>query len=353
MIGYCALQQKRWIMAKSPRTPKPIAAKTALVKPVAPEAEKAAPEKAVAKSPAPTKATVKETPKQTEVSSVALTAGLKPVPAPAAKPVTAPVVARKRATAVSPAPKPPIASVKAQPPAAVPVASAPAPAPKEQPVKVAAKPAPAAPQPVVMAASVPVAPVEAENNSEISPPPSQPGLGDKAIAATPVPQTLTTPYLEGNAIMNEAIETGKKFAEESKDRVQSVMTEMNDKAKLAMERSSKAMEELGDLTKGNLEAMVETSKIAAKGMEQISQHMAEVGRSSFERTSASLKNFASIKSPTEFFQLNSELMTAAFDTMASETAKASEAMLKLAGEIAQPLSNRASVVSDRIKSIAA
>lgn len=153
--------------------------------------------------------------------------------------------------------------------------------------------------------------------------------------------------------MNEAIETGRKFAEDSKERVQSVMTDFNDKAKSAMERSSKAMEELGDLTKGNLEAMVETSKIAAKGFEQISQHMAEAGRSSFERTSATLKNYASVKSPTEFFQLNSELMTSAFDTMASETAKASEAMLKLAGEIAQPLSNRVSVVSDRIKTIAA
>lgn len=153
--------------------------------------------------------------------------------------------------------------------------------------------------------------------------------------------------------MNEAIATGTKFAEQSKERVQSVMTEMNDKAKIAMERSSKAMEELGDLTKGNLEAIVETSKIAAKGFEQISQHMAEVGRSNFERTSATMKNFASIKSPTEFFQLQSELMTSAFDSMASETAKASEAMMKLAGEIAQPLSNRVSVVSDRMKTIAA
>ncbi len=344
-------------MAKPPRTPKPIAAKAVPVKsaPAGPKSalpEKTTPGKAMATNASPEKAAPEKAApeKTTEVSSVALTAGLKPAPASSAKPVTAPVEARKRAVAASP--KPPVATVT--PPSPAPVAAA----PKAQPVKAEpAPPPPAASQPAAQAAPAPVEPakarIETESKTEISPPPPQPGTGENPIAATPVPQTLTTPYLEGNAIMNEAIETGRKFAEDSKERVQSVMTEMNDKAKLAMERSSKAMEELGDLTKGNLEAMVETSKIAAKGMEQISQHMAEVGRSSFERTSATLKNYASIKSPTEFFQLNSELMTAAFDTMASETAKASEAMLKLAGEIAQPLSNRVSVVSDRIKSIAA
>lgn len=153
--------------------------------------------------------------------------------------------------------------------------------------------------------------------------------------------------------MNEAIETTKKFAEETKTRVQSMFADMNDKAKSAMEKSSKAMEEIGDIAKGNVEAVVESSKIAAKGFENIGQNAAEYGRVSFEKTSATLKSFASIKSPAEFFQLQSELVTSAFDTLASETAKTSEAMLKLAGEIAQPISSRVAVVSDKIKTFTA
>src|SRR6202007_2910443 len=95
-----------------------------------------------------------------------------------------------------------------------------------------------------------------------------------------------------------------------------------------------------DIAKGNLEAIVESSKIAAKGFETLGQSAAEYGRSSFEKTSATLKSFASVKSPTEFFQLQSELFTSAFDALASETAKNSEAVLKLAGEIAQPIRSR-------------
>jgi phasin family protein len=120
-----------------------------------------------------------------------------------------------------------------------------------------------------------------------------------------------------------------------------------------MEKSSKAFEEMGDLTKGNLEAIVESSKIAAKGVESLSQGAADFGRKSFEKTSATMKSFASVKTPAEFFQLQSELMSSMLDSFASESAKSSEAMLKLASEISQPLSNRVSVVTEKMKSIAA
>lgn len=184
--------------------------------------------------------------------------------------------------------------------------------------------------------------------------PSQPVVAEPFAAAMESVALWRTPeILEGNQIMNEAIETTKKFAEDTKTRVQSLLADMNDKAKAAMEKSSKAMEEIGDLTKGNLEAVVESSKIAAKGFESIGQSAAEYGRLSFEKTSATFKGFASVKSPAEFLQLQSELVTSTFDAIASESAKTSEAMLKLAGEIAQPISSRVAVVSDKFKSLAA
>ncbi len=181
-------------------------------------------------------------------------------------------------------------------------------------------------------------------------------------AAVPAePETVTQsvaipaaePIKKGPEIMTDVIETSKAFAEDAKARIQSAVAELNEKAKVAMEKSTKAMEELGELTKGNLEAMVESSKIAAKGVEAMGQDAAEYGRKSFEKTSATIKSFAAVKSPTEFFQLQSELMTSTFDTLAAEAAKTSEAMLKLAGEIAQPISSRVAIVSDKIKSLAA
>lgn len=321
-------------MAKPPRTPKLPTAKPAATPPVVPAEPKIKAKPAKAAAPASVPAAVaKKTPG---------VAKAKPAAAPPAAPSASPIAMAPALKQVPPAKVQPSAAPVLPQPTASDLAKTYA---DNSPVEPTAA---TKPEPVVAAKAAPE-----PSPAETSPPPPQPGIGEVPTAAIPVTQTNTTPYLEGNAIMNEAIETGRRFAEESKDRVQSVMTEFNDKAKSAMEKSSKAMEEFGDITKGNLEAMVETSKIAAKGMEQITQHLAEVSRSSFERTSSTMKNFASVKSPTEFFQLQSELMTSAFDTMASETAKASEAMLKLAGEIAQPLSNRVSVVSDRMKTIAA
>jgi phasin family protein len=199
---------------------------------------------------------------------------------------------------------------------------------------------------VVIPKNVEGAAVERPIAKAVSVSPSKKSTQPAAKSAAGSPQ-------KGAIIMTDVIESTKAFAEDAKVRIQSAVADMNEKAKVAVEKSSKAMEEMTELTKGNLEAMVESSKIAAKGVEAMGQNAAEYGRKSFEKTSATFKSFAGVKSPTEFFQLQSELMTSAFDTMAAEAAKTSESMLKLAGEIAQPISNRVAVVSDKIKTLAA
>jgi phasin family protein len=282
-------------------------------------------------------------------------------PAPA-KPMPFVIEPEAAAKAPEPAPEPVVAKpepVAAKPESKVEPAAPVEPAPAEAavaPTEIApAALEPVAAPPVKAPVAIPVRSVPVESKPFNPSTPSQPVVAEPPLAAA-MEMAATWPapeVLEGNYIMNEAIETTKKFAEETKTRVQSMLAEMNDKAKAAMEKSSKAMEEIGDLTKGNLEAVVESSKIAAKGFESIGQNAAEYGRLSFEKTSATIKSFASVKSPAEFLQLQSELMTSTFDALASESAKTSEAMLKLAGEIAQPLSSRVAVVSDKFKALAA
>jgi len=170
------------------------------------------------------------------------------------------------------------------------------------------------------------------------------------------PEPVEEPALvqaEGNAIMTDVIETTKKFTDEAKAKLEGAFGEFSQKAKAGVEKSTKALGELSDITKGNVEAFVESGKIAAKGVEAIGQDAAEYSRKSFEKATATLKSFASVKSPTEFFQLQSELLSSSFDAFAKETAKNSEAMLKLAGDVAQPISTRVSLVTEKVKSLAA
>ena len=153
-------------------------------------------------------------------------------------------------------------------------------------------------------------------------------------------------------MMNDVIETGKKFAEDTKAKFETAYADFNEKAKAGVEKSTKAIEELSDITKGNVEALVESGKIAAKGIEVLGQEAVDYSRKSFEKATATFKSFSTVKTPTEFFQLQSQLLSSSFDELTKEAAKNSEALIKLAGEVAQPLTARVTVVTDKVKSLA-
>ncbi|SEI65156.1 hypothetical protein SAMN05518849_101425 [Sphingobium sp. AP50] len=169
----------------------------------------------------------------------------------------------------------------------------------------------------------------------------------ETIATPPLPAT------EGKKIMTDVIETGKKFAEETKAKFETAYTDFNAKAKAGVEKSTKAIEELSDLAKGNVEALVESGKIAAKGMETMGQEAVDYSKKNFEKATASFKSLSTVKTPTEFFQLQSQLLSSSFDEFTKEAAKSSEAFMKLAGDVAQPLTARVTLVTDKVKSLAA
>jgi len=128
-----------------------------------------------------------------------------------------------------------------------------------------------------------------------------------------------------------------------------LFTDFNDRAKGAMEKSAKTVEELNDFAKGNVEAFVESSKITAKGLEALGQDAAEYGRKSFETATAALKGMAAAKSPTDFFKLQSDFFRGAFDSYIAEASKTTEAVIKLAGEAAQPISSRVALAAEKAK----
>ena len=132
-------------------------------------------------------------------------------------------------------------------------------------------------------------------------------------------------------------------------KAETLFVTFNDRAKAAAEKGSKMFEEMNDFAKGNIEAVVESSKIAAKGFETLGQDAADYGRKSFESASSAMKSLASAKSPTDFFKLQSDYLRSTFDSLVAETSKNTEAMLKLAGDVAQPLSNRVAVAAEKVK----
>ena len=175
-----------------------------------------------------------------------------------------------------------------------------------------------------------------------------------AVATARAVVETTKTVNEGTKTMtNEAIKKVQANQAAAADRMQAVFGDVNERAKTAMEKSTKVIEEMTELTKGNVEAIVASSKVAAKGVETLGQEAAEYSRRSFEEASAALKSFAEVKSATDFFRLQSDYARSAFDSLVAETSKMSEQVIKLAGEVAEPLTSRYSVAAERVKNIAA
>ena len=139
---------------------------------------------------------------------------------------------------------------------------------------------------------------------------------------------------------------------EAAEKAQAMFADFTNRFKTAFEKSSKFGEEYVDFAKGNVEAVIASSKVAAKAGETLGQEAAEYGKKHLEAATQAFKSFASVKSPTELFQLQSEYAKASFDAMVAEASRVSEALMKVAGDVAQPISNRYALAAEKIKATA-
>jgi phasin family protein len=318
---------------------------TIIAKPIPPQAAKP-----VEVKPTPVQKAPIET-KPIETKSAPVT---KPAPVEAKAPVAPkPAPVETKPAAAKPAPVETKPALAAKPVAPIQETPAVAPAPvaaKEAPVASKTKSAPTAqapaPKPAEVTASKQDKPV-----AESRPAPVESVTKQEALPA--VARAIT----EGSKTMNETVmkaqEAAKNFTADAGVRVQALFGEVSERAKGAYEKSVKMTEELTEFQKGNVEAMVESSKLAAKAAESLGQEAADYARKSFESSTAAFKTFASAKSPTELFKLQSDYMKTSFDSAVAESSKVTEAWLKLAGDIAQPLSNRFAVAVEKVKATAA
>jgi phasin family protein len=178
---------------------------------------------------------------------------------------------------------------------------------------------------------------------------AKPAKKQTAKAAKPVraaAKTIVKTQTEGTRKM-------KNEANKVADRMQAVFGDANERAKDAFERNTRFAEEMTELAKGNVEALVASTKVAAKGIEKLGNEVAEFSRKSFEDASSAVKGFAEVKSPTDFFRLQTEFARTQFDSMVSETSKMSETMIKLAGDMVEPISSRYAVAAERVKNVVA
>lgn len=137
------------------------------------------------------------------------------------------------------------------------------------------------------------------------------------------------------------------------DRLQTLVADAGSRGQEALEKGRKNAEELADLTRANVEAVVEAGKIAATGAKTVGEDALSRVREGLEQNVAELKSLAQATSPTEFFQLQSEIAKQNFDRVVASLSQLTEASVKLAGEAIQPLSNRAALNAEKFNEMTA
>ena len=123
------------------------------------------------------------------------------------------------------------------------------------------------------------------------------------------------------------------------------------KSRQAIEHSMKSVDEMAGMARGNVEAMLASSRAAAHGIEAIAREVSEFSRKAFEETTAAARAMTTVKSPNELMQLQNDFAKTQFDAAVAEMSKLSETMVKLMGEVFEPMQARAAVATDKLKSM--
>jgi phasin family protein len=134
---------------------------------------------------------------------------------------------------------------------------------------------------------------------------------------------------------------------------QSLFADANERGQEFVKKGQKVAEELADLARANVDAVVEASRVAAEGARAIGQDAVSSGREGFEQAADAIRSLAEAKSPTEYLQLQGDFARASFDRAVAESSRLTESLVKLAGEAFQPLSNRATANAERFNTLVA
>jgi len=175
-----------------------------------------------------------------------------------------------------------------------------------------------------------------------------------ARRTTKAAATSAASQIERNATMtNDFTQLFAGFQIPGSDKFQTLFADAGARSQELVAKSRNATENLTEIAKANVEALAEAGRIAAAGAKTIGQDVIASSRNGLGQASEAVKTLADAKSPTEFFQLQSDLVRSQFDRFVSESSKLTEQVVKLAGEAIQPISNRASVNAERVNELMA
>ncbi|MBW8753701.1 MAG: phasin family protein [Sphingomonadales bacterium] len=134
--------------------------------------------------------------------------------------------------------------------------------------------------------------------------------------------------------------TTTRTAKPKKITVKSLTADVQSKAKSAYAKGSEVAGEIGTITKGNVEAVVASSKILGAGLKELGDSSIAEGKQAASTVVADFKALAAVKTPKDFFDFQFKLAKRNIDSAIALSGKNGKALGKLASDAAAPISSQ-------------
>ena len=145
--------------------------------------------------------------------------------------------------------------------------------------------------------------------------------------------------------IENAVKAGAAAAQKGYEQAMALTKEQVDKASRAVFQGYDEMNALG---KENLDAVVASGTIVAKGMESFSKEVFALAQSSLETSMTAAKQFMGVRSLREAIDLQAEVSRSQFDRLMADGAKLTEMSMKVANEAFQPIQARVNVALEKM-----
>ena len=116
-----------------------------------------------------------------------------------------------------------------------------------------------------------------------------------------------------------------------------------------VEKMSKGFEDASQFGQENVEAMVASSKVIAKAAEEMNAEVVAFSKKSYEDSMAAMKELGSVKSVSDFFEMQTSLAKTSFEGFVAEATKLNEMYAAAAKDAFAPLNARFTAAADMVK----
>lgn len=119
--------------------------------------------------------------------------------------------------------------------------------------------------------------------------------------------------------------------------------------KSALDQFGKAIEELNNFAKGNLDAMNKTGEISAKVAENVSKEIVEVSKKNFDEGVKAAQTIVAAKNPNDLMEKQAAFAKSALETYTKQATALADLFTKSTAEVFAPMNERIKAAGEIVK----